>query len=210
MLKHRHLSWSASGDGGKGFVEKCFLFFAVIELQGVGMGGEGHFLPGFAEGVDNLVFGGLGGKIGKLMFKKNKAKSVFQDATVGVVGKVFLKVQVLNAKDHFLKIPNLAKDFTGFLGVKAFKGGAPFQIAGAIQRLGRAGNLPAAKMLATGSETEFFGGVGSEFEHPLAKSLSLEQFTRMLNVLRPLDIWVGCVMLVEKGDGRWKAIRVTG
>jgi hypothetical protein len=189
-------------------VEQGLLVSAVSEFQGFGTGGGSHFSPRFAQGVDDLVVSGLRSEIGELILQKDEAKGVFEDAAFGVGGEVLFEIKILHAKNDIIGIAGLAEDFAGFLGMKGLEGGAPLKIARAGHGVGGAGNLPAAEMLAACGQAKFLGSPGAKLEDPAGQFLGEEQFARLRNAAGPLDIRVGCVILVKAGDGRRETIRV--
>jgi len=174
------------------------------------VGGGSHFLPGFAQDTDHFIVGRLVRELGELMFEENEAQGVFEHAAVGVVGEVFLEVQVLDANDGIVRITDLAEDFAGFLGVKCLECVAPLQIPGAGHGIGTAGDFPAAQVLATRGKAEFLGSLGRKFEDPIGEPAGVNEFAGPGSAVNPLDIWVGCIMLVEQGERRLKPIRIAG
>lgn len=179
----------------------------VGELEGFCLGGGGHFLPGFAEGVDDLVLSGFSGEVSELIFQENEAKGVFQNTAIRVLREILLEIQVLDADDRVVRVTDLAENFTRFLGMKLFEGGSPAEITRAIHWIRVAGNLPAAEVLATRGEEKFLGGGRAEFEDPIGEPLGHENFARAGYAIDLLDIWVGCVMFIKQSNGGLKSIR---
>lgn len=180
----------------------------VGEFQGFGMGCGGHFGPRFVQGVDDFVVGGFAGEVGELILQEHEAKGVFKHAAFGIGREFLFKVEVLHAKNDIFGVTGLAENVSGFLGMKGLESGAPLEITGAGHGTRGAGDLPATEMLAAGGELELLGGAGAKLEHPLAQFLREEQFARLGNAVHLLDIRVGCVILVEAGDGRRETIGV--
>ncbi|EEF63438.1 hypothetical protein Cflav_PD6073 [Pedosphaera parvula Ellin514] len=190
-------------------VKQRFFLVGVGELQGVLLGGGGHFLPGFLEGVDDFVIGGFAGEVGELVLEEDEAEGVFEDAAFGVVGEILFEVEILDAMDGVSGIADGAEDFTGFFGVEGLEFGTPLEVAGFGHRESVAGDFPAAKVLATGGEAEFFRGIRRQLQDPGGEAFGVEEFAGTRVAIDHLDIRVGCIMLVEEVQRRLKAGRIS-
>lgn len=110
--------------------KQAFFPRTIIQFQRLGAGGDGHLPPGLSQGVDGFVIGGPGGEIGELKLEKDETEGVFQDAAVGIVGRIILEIEILHAANRVFGITKFAEDFTGLPRVKFFEHRAPLQIAG--------------------------------------------------------------------------------
>ena len=137
-----------------------------------------HFFPGLLQGVDHFVIGGSCRQLGDLKFQENQTERVLQHATVRVLREVLLQIQCLHLRDRLFRVTDRAQNFSRLLGVEFFEVLAPFQIAGPGQGIAAARNHPATDVLAARRQTEFFGGVGAEFQDPVFQALRVNQFAR--------------------------------
>jgi hypothetical protein len=186
-------------------VKQRLFLVGIGELQGVLLRSRSHFLPGFLERIDHLVIVGFAGEVCELVLEEDEAEGVFKNSALRIVGKVLFEIEILDALDEVGWIANGAQDFTGFFGVEGFEFRSPLQVAGFGHGKRVAGDFPAANVLATCGEAEFFGGIGSEFQDPVREPFGVDEFARAWLSIDQLDIRVGCIMLVEEIERRLKA-----
>ena len=136
---------------------------------------RGHFLPRFFQRINDLFISGFLAQIVKLRLQKYEAERILQYACFGVGWKILFQVQALHALDEVFGITDFSQDFAGAAGMKLLQVLAPFQVAGACQRVGIAGDFPAAQMLAARRQAQCFRGFRTEPQDPIREPLSVDQ-----------------------------------
>jgi hypothetical protein len=137
--------------------------------------GDGrHLLPRFFQGIDHLVVRRAPGQSGELMFQKHQAKRILQHAAVRAFGEILLQIEIFHPGNDRLRIAGLGQNFSGLPCMEVLQIIAPAQVTGFRHFIGTPGDHPAAQMLATGGQAKFFGGVRTEFLHPVGESVGIE------------------------------------
>jgi len=142
-------------------------------------GGGSHFVPGFTKGIHRFLFGHFSGEFGQLELEENQAEGILEDAGFRILWEMLFEVQILYPLDDFLRVMELAQDPARRFRVELFEVRAPLQVAGAGHRIRVAGHLPAADVLGAGGESQGFGSVRAEPQHPIRQSFRVKEFPRL-------------------------------
>ena len=119
-------------------VEQALFLRSVGECLGDGLCLRRHLFPRFLKGIDDLFISRFTRKGGKLVLEKNEAKSILDDASLGIMGKILLEIQLLHARNQVFRIADFAQNFSCLFRVELFEPLAPLKIARPRIRIGLA------------------------------------------------------------------------
>ena len=188
----------------EGKFEEAGFVFGEGELEGEVAGGGGHFVPGFAEGVNHGIVGGLAGEVGELVLEEDEAESVFENAAFRILGEIFFEIESLDSSDDFWRVAEFAEDESGFVSVKFFEVVAPLEVAGLGHWILVARNHPAADVLGAGGQEQRLGCIWREAEDPIVEAMSIKKFARPLFSFYNVDVWVFGIFFVEAAQGAFE------
>ncbi len=116
----------------------------------------GHFPPSLGDDIDDLLRFMPAGKTDEIQLEKDQAGDILERLRLRIGLESLFADQRLRPRNGRLVVPQAAQDVPRLLGVEAAQRRPPLVLAGAGHRIRRAGDGPAAQVLASHRQPERF------------------------------------------------------